>query len=133
MANKTQRGMEVAAVASKLAETPHIRTKMGAALFAGSRLVSIGFNKYSKSHPDHKIHDRDESFLYNIHAEQAALIKRRHYENGGNLTMYVYRETTDGAPGCSKPCSMCQALLKEAGVRKVIYIDVEGNVSEMKF
>jgi len=133
MANKTERGMEVAAVASKLATAPFTRTKMGAALFAGSRLVSIGFNKYSKSHPDHKIHKRDENFLYNIHAEQAALIKRRHYDNGGNLVMYVWRERQDGTPGCSKPCSMCQALLKEAGVRKVIYYNDQGVVEEMRF
>lgn len=104
---------------------------MGAALFSGSRLVSLGFNVYYKSHPDHLIHGLDKRHYENIHAEQSALIKRKHYEDN-NLIMYVWRESSNGDPAISKPCPMCVSLMKHGGVRRVRYIEEDGSWAEMK-
>lgn len=128
---KWSRGFDVAKAASAHSNAPDIRTKMGAALFSGSRLVSVGFNIYYKSHPEHLIHGRNEKYFENIHAEQAALIKRKHYEDT-NLTMYVWRELSSGEAASSKPCEMCQSLMRGAGVKKVRYITNDGKWSELK-
>jgi deoxycytidylate deaminase len=107
---------------------------MGAALFNGSKLVSIGFNTYFKSHPEHLVHGRGQKkYFENIHAEQAALIKRKHYDGDDNLIMYVWRELDNGAPAHSKPCEMCQRLMKIGGVKKVRFLEPDGSWAEMKF
>lgn len=130
--NRWDRGFEVARAASNHSSAPYRRTKMGAALFCGPNLLSVGFNVYTKSHPVVKMHKGDKPFLHNIHAEQLALIKRKHYDHNGNLTMYVWRETQDGKPGMSKPCDMCEHLLREAGISKVRYINEDGSWEELK-
>jgi deoxycytidylate deaminase len=116
--------MEIAKAASLLSNAKHSR-RIGAALFAGSRLLSIGYNTFGTTHPK-------SAPLCNIHAEQRALIRRQYYENGNRLIMYVYRETTDGKPGCSHPCKNCLGLLKEAGVSTVHFLDKAGKLSELK-
>lgn len=128
---KWTRGFDVAAAAATQSNAPFTRTKMGAALFDGSRLVGIGFNTYFKSHPEHLIHGRVGRCFENTHAEQSALIKRKHYEDR-NLVMYVWRELGSGEPACSRPCSMCESLMRQAGVRKVRFLDEEGKWQEMK-
>jgi deoxycytidylate deaminase len=104
---------------------------MGAALFSGSRLVSLGFNTYYKSHPDHHAHGRVGRCFENIHAEQGALIKRKHYEDT-NLIMYVWRELESGQAASSKPCPMCMTLMTKAGVKKVRFMEIDGSWAEIR-
>lgn len=109
------RGFEVAKAAALLSNARHAR-RVGAALYSGSTLLSIGYNEYGKSHP---------KAVWNMHAEHRALL-RRQYHVSKNLIVYVFRETADGKEACSKPCSNCAALMKEAGVRLVRYLDEVG-------
>lgn len=138
MSKKWERGFEVAKAASQLAISlnPEIqqktRVKMGAALFSGPRLVSLGANCYAKSHPELANFGRTERYFQNIHAEHQALMRRKHYEDKNNLIMYVWRETADGKAACSKPCEMCQALMKKAGIRRVRYYKDDGSWDELK-
>ena len=113
---RDKRGFEAARAASLLSNAIHAR-RMGAALFAGATLLSVGYNEYNKTHP--------QSPRHTIHAEHRALL-RRQYRTNNNLTMYVYRETTDGKPASSRPCENCLRLMREAGVRVVKYFDAEG-------
>jgi deoxycytidylate deaminase len=46
-----RRGFETAKAASLLAIAPKVRLRVGAALFSGTRLLSIGFNSYGVTHP----------------------------------------------------------------------------------
>jgi len=99
-------------------------------MFSGNILVSIGFNKWGHTHPKSRELSREYAFDRNLHAEHAALLKRQHY-NDSSLIVYVHRENIDGTPVCSKPCANCAFLMKEAGVRRVRFYDIEGNPSEM--
>jgi deoxycytidylate deaminase len=119
-----KRGFDAAKAASEYSDGIRTGRKMGAALFSGAKLISIGFNLYNKTHPE-------SGHLKKVHAEQSALLKRRHYDNSNNLTMYVWRSTSLG-PSCSKPCPMCESLMSLAGVGRVRYIDQNGNFKEMK-
>lgn len=119
---KWTRGFETAKAASEYATAPKHSRKVGAALFSGSALVSIGFNRYGHSHPQAK---------WGIHAEHAALIKRRYYPNKGNLILYVYRELSDGSPALSKPCVNCQNLMSEVGVRLVRFVNGSGQFEQI--
>ncbi len=132
MPNSWRRGFEAAAAISEHSTATQTGYKMGAAMFSGSILVSVGANLIQKTHPDSKF----QNFNVGVHAEHSCLLKRRHYEDR-NLTVYVYRQQQikvkdTGKNGCSKPCLNCQALLSLAGVRRVRYINENGQPEEMK-
>lgn len=122
-----KRGFALAKAASAHAQAPSASKRMGAALMAGSNVVSVGFNTYGKTHPDNCTKD----FARSVHAEHSALLKRRHYEHAAQV-MYVYRETFDGQPACSRPCPNCLHLMKLSGVRRVRFITESGGMEEMK-
>ena len=124
-----KRGFDAANAARLYSNGERPGRKLGAALFSGSTLISIGFNTFTKTHPVVKF----DKYYKNVHAEHAAIIKRQHYDNGNNLILYVYREDHSGKPVCSKPCSSCQSILRLANVKRVRYIDETGKHNEMHF
>lgn len=119
-----RRGMQVARAASMLSNASRRARRVGAALFAGNRLLSIGYNTFGCTHP------RAQKYC-NVHAEQRCLLRRQYYENNGRLRIFVYRELASGQPACSKPCLNCIGLLKEAGVHLALYMDAAGTFVEV--
>lgn len=119
LTNSMKRKFQIAKITSIYSNARPSR-KVGAALFSGSILLSIGYNEYKTTHPSSAVH-------CNIHAEHRCIIRRRHYDKKSNLTMYTYRETADGKPACSKPCTNCIRLLKEAGIESIYYLDMNGS------
>lgn len=101
---------------------------MGAALFSGPRVLAVGANQYNRSHPASK---NTEQFSCSTHAEHQALLRRRHYDGDRNLILYVARARADGALGCSKPCENCMDLCKLAGIKRIRYVDEQGNRKEI--
>jgi deoxycytidylate deaminase len=124
------RGFAVALAASEFSDAPRRALKMGASLYSGSRLLSIGANLFGRSHPDSA---NSPSFYRSTHCEHVALLRRKHYESTGNLTLYVARIRADGSFGCSKPCDNCMNLMKLAGVTRVRFFDENGNQKELLF
>lgn len=122
------RGFEAALVASNHSDGLQRRLRMGAAIYAGSRLLSIGFNQYQKTKPGNKFFKVGENgvikeFLKTIHAEQTALIKIRHRDYSNNkLSMYIYRADSNGNPATSAPCPMCQEMISSYGINTVHFI-----------
>lgn len=112
-----QRGFDVAKAAREHASAPREGLKIGAALFAKSALLSIGFNTYNVTHPNSA---NNKNFNRNIHAEHRAIIKRQHYDNA-TMTMYIYRAHASGKVANAKPCKQCLQLMREAGVTCVRY------------
>ena len=124
--NQVERGLSVALAASLLSDAPRTGLCMGAALFHGSRLLSIGANRWH-THPA----SNNEDFTRSLHAEHVALIKRWHYDIPSRMTLYVARKREDGTIGNSKPCTNCVRLCKLAGVRRVWFYDQEGQPKEV--
>ncbi|MGI4811883.1 MAG: hypothetical protein ACRYGG_00870 [Janthinobacterium lividum] len=126
-----KRGFDVAKAARLHSNGVRPGEKLGAALFSGPILVSIGFNTYDKTHPAAS----NKKFNRCIHAEHACLI-RRQYHADKDLVMYVYRETSTHkgvvTPSISKPCESCMQLLSLAGVKRVRYFNLLGEVEELK-
>jgi len=122
------RGFSVALAASQLSDAPRIGLRMGASLFTGSRLLAVGANLYSRSHPDSR---QANEFTYSTHAEHVCLLKRRHYDVTSNLTMYVARRRSDGSIGSSRPCKNCLELCKRADISRVWYYTSRGERQEI--
>jgi deoxycytidylate deaminase len=124
--NQVERGLSVALAASLLSDAPRTGLCMGAALFHGSRLLSVGANRWT-THPA----SNNEDFTRSLHAEHVALLRRWHYDAPSRMTLYVARKREDGTLGCSKPCANCMALARLAGVRRVFFYNHEGKPEEV--
>jgi deoxycytidylate deaminase len=122
-----QRGFDVALAASLLSTAPRAGLRLGSALFAGARLLSVGFNRWHT----HPASDNTKEFDRTLHAEAVALLRRQHYDTLNRMTLYVARRREDGTLGCSKPCANCMALARLAGVRRVWFYDQEGKPKEI--
>jgi deoxycytidylate deaminase len=48
------------------------------------------------------------------------------------LTIYIarYKTSTKGVSGHSAPCSNCIKKIKHIGIKKIVYIDAEGNIQK---
>ena len=123
-----KRGFEAAMKASKESEWYSVRDRMGSAIFAGSRLISLGSNFLAKSKPGNtftKIGPNGKviQYLKSIHCEQQALVRIRHYDySNQKLVMFVYREDAKGNMAASFPCPMCQNALRKSDVDVVYFI-----------
>jgi pyrimidine deaminase RibD-like protein len=100
--------------AVKLAGTARHRShKHSALVFRGGALISQGVN-----------HDT-------VHAEVQALKKLWPSHRAGT-TVLTIRMTKGGNLGMAKPCPICEAYMRGAGVKKVIYSDASGQLITMK-
>lgn len=96
--------------------------KVGAALFKGARLLSLGAN-YKKSHPAN-------TACWSQHAEFSTLLGYEQEELAGT-TLYVARLTRTNRVSCARPCPECQALILRKGVDRVFFTNYEGVLEEM--
>lgn len=118
-------------VAISLAKTNTSKYKLGAVITdKRGRIVSYGQNSYIQTHPMQAHYGRltgnPESVF--LHAEMSALVKSK----GKGYTIYVARVTKNGHSASSKPCVICMAAIKEAGLSKVVYYDHNGEEVEIK-
>lgn len=124
---KPERGFETALAAAELSTAPRTARKMGAALFCGSRLLSVGYNRYH-SHPE----SDNQDFCRSLHCENVALLRRRHYDlPKGRMVLYVARQLANGTAACSRPCDNCLGLCKVAGVHSVMFYNEAGQMEEL--
>ena len=61
------------------------------------------------------------------HAEFNVL---KRIEDGSKGVLYIYRETADGKFGLSRPCEFCLRLLKDKGIKKIVYTTKDGYAKE---
>lgn len=88
--------------------------QMGAVLVAGRRVVSRGRNKPTKTHP------KSTHPFKTIHAELDAILGVDRKVLVG-ATIYVCRVRAGGEFGLAKPCEHCERMLRELGVREVVF------------
>lgn len=123
MSRSVERGIKYAFKAANFSSVDG-RNKVGAALFKGKSLLSLGWNS-EKTHP------QSTTRYHKHHAEFDCLIGTRKDDVVG-ATLFVVRVTRKGSVGISKPCEHCEKVIRAAGIRKVYYLDVEGNVTLMR-
>lgn len=90
------------------------KIKVGAVIVRRGKPLAMGCN-IEKSHPAWV-----KGKCCTIHGEIAALIQVAHIPLRGS-TVYVYREHKDGKPALARPCANCQTILKEYGVKTMVY------------
>lgn len=121
MSKVLRRGIKFARKAALMSNAPH--HKVGAAIFSGNRLISIGWNS-TKTHPSSKTRHKAH------HAEFAALVGNYKYDLIGT-TLFVTRVTPGGAISMAKPCDECQKVIKAAGIKKVYFTNHYGHIEKL--
>lgn len=100
--------------------------------FNGNRLLAIGQNNISKTHPRNLRYNyrdrkgRSRSHIVGIHSELSAVIKLGR-EDCSDITFYVIRIDNNNKVNYSKPCSGCMDLFKQVGYKYIYYTDKYGN------
>jgi tRNA(Arg) A34 adenosine deaminase TadA len=90
------------------------------------KILSIGWNNTTKSHPSIKKYPYHE--FAGTHAEMAAIIKMKRQDCDG-MTMIVIRVNKNGDLRNSKPCAGCRALIAEKHFDEV-WFSTENNSFE---
>lgn len=83
------------------------------------RVLSIGQNSYSKSHPVQAEYAAKvgEPYKLFLHAEISALVKCR----GKPYKIKIERRDKAGRYKLAKPCAICELAIKESGIKFVEY------------
>lgn len=92
-------------------------------------VLSIGKNSYFKSHPlmyklNKEIGIKNPVKVY-LHAEVDAIIKCKEIDKAYSIEVYrisenIYRK--------SKPCKLCLTAIRKTNIKKLLYIDENGNI-----
>lgn len=110
-------GIQYFKIAKEQSKKSDFRYRVGACLVVGKSIFR-GYNK-GKTHP--KFANPSIHIKQSVHAELSCLIDAGIKTDIRGATIYVYRETRDGAPAMARPCEHCMKFLKEHGVTEVYY------------
>ena len=128
--SKTQKSyFRIAEEVSNLSDHP--QTHLGCVLVDRHRVISSGYNSYTKCDPlqlkmDLERFGPSRQHRGPVHAETACLlplIKQR--ADLSRSELYIVRKHKDGSLALSRPCSGCMSLLRAVGIRRVFFT-VEG-------
>lgn len=107
----------------KLAEFSSCKQQHGALIIKGGSVLSVGIN-VNKNNPTFV---GEATKNWSVHAEVAA-IRALKDENLKNAIIYIARINKHGKPMMSKPCEKCAAVIKKAGISKIVYT-IDGVIS----
>ena len=106
-------------------------------LLKKSRLLSVGWNNYIKSHPinlnfNYKDKNGDDArYHVGLHSEASAWL-RYGQENTSDLTWVNIRIMRCGGIGLARFCVGCQNLIKQAGFKRAFYSVAGGRFEEFE-
>ncbi len=115
--------------ARELSLESNFKIQIGASILVKSKVVSSGCNqRFKSSSLTRKYHNSQM-----IHAEVAAIIKLKNKDLLKGSTIVVYRQLKNpkGKIALAKPCETCLKILKDYGVKKMIYTTENGYVKEI--
>lgn len=107
--------------ARSLAEKSEEKKKHGAIVVKSGRVVGHGFNKFKNN-----IEIIPEELIKvhcSRHAEEVAI--KNAGQNAKGATLYVARVNNNGFDRESKPCKICSKIIKDSGIKRVVYTTEE--------
>lgn len=108
-------------VARYFAARSRSKKKHGAVMVKSGRVVGTGYNK-DRNHPLFISPEHIKPHC-SRHAEMEAI--KEAGKNAEGAVLYVARVNNQGKDRISKPCKICQAIIKDKKIKKVIYTEDE--------
>jgi len=112
-------------------QSQHDHFKHGAVLVKGGSVINTACNKDKYKSFGNRFRDTKTCGHATHHAELGCVLGLDKSITQGT-TMYVVRVNRQGAYRLSKPCPMCEEVLKFCGVKKVVYTTDEASASKIK-
>ncbi len=109
-------------VARYFAKKSKSRNTHGAVVVKGGRILGTGFNK-DRNHP-RVVSPEHIKTDCSYHAEQVAI--KESGQNVRGARIYVARVNRHGEDRDSEPCPRCLTLIKEVGIKKIVYTSEKG-------
>ena len=108
-------------LAKKIAKTSaHDKSHHGAVLVRGGSIINIAKNSNRFTKFGQRFLPYNHDWFATHHAEIGCILGMPRGATQG-ATIYVARIGKDGKVRNSKPCQLCQAVLKHVGIKKAIY------------
>lgn len=111
--------------AKAMAELSDHKQKVGCVIVKGHRIISSGFNSDTRCN---RLQAKLDTEKYGVaspgkcHAEIMALLPlMRNKVDLSNASIYIFRARKDGTLAMARPCSSCQKIIKQLGLKKVFY------------
>lgn len=112
-------------VARYLARKSSARNTHGAIIVKGGRVLGTGWNK-NRNHPAIVSPEHIKTNC-SYHAEEVA-IREAGEDNVRGAIIYVARVSKNGEDRDSKPCPKCEALIRQTGIKRVIFTMESGEI-----
>ncbi|TXT66034.1 MAG: putative tRNA-specific adenosine deaminase [Promethearchaeota archaeon] len=117
-------------IAKSLVDMPNGKNKHFSFIFRRTKLLSIGWNNYEKTHPmtvEYGYRGRT------IHSEMMALLNIRRIERFTNCYLVNVRINSKYELRMSKPCLNCVKLLKSHGIIDIYYTNHLGKFEYVRY
>jgi deoxycytidylate deaminase len=113
----TEKRKSIINAAIKEAEKSTYNYQMGAVIFKGKKVISVGYNKgFAWSR---KLHPRFKKWNTSIHCESAAILNARQDLKGADIL--VVRVNKNGEYRNARPCKHCLMYISYVGIRRVFF------------
>jgi len=109
--------------------------KIGCVVVYKGTIISSAHNA-NKTHTMQSVFNKyrefeEGNFLDKVHAEVSALSKIRYlYIDWSKVYVYVFRQHKNGINALARPCKACYTLIKDMGIKTVIYSTENGYAVE---
>lgn len=92
--------------------------------------LSVGVNSYVKTKPLQAKWAKkcNLPLKQHVHAEVAAIAKLTPEQRKKAYAIYVYRFDRQGRPAYAKPCKICQAVIRDVGIKRVYYTTADDDL-----
>ena len=126
---KTRRYLDLARRVARQSEHDHF--KHGAVMIKGGSIINTSHNKGNYKKFGNRFRDLKSCGHATHHAELGCVLGLDKAQTQGT-TVYVVRVNRRDEFRNSKPCLMCEEVLKFCGVKKVVYTTGENSVGSYK-
>lgn len=99
--------------------------KVGAVIFDGKRIISVGHNRKGICG---KIHPKYQNSKDSVHAEQSAIIKTKNWNKLCGASIIIVRLNKSGNMSMGFPCEMCLNMINHVGIKHVYYSSYYGEI-----
>lgn len=107
----------------EVAKKSTFKQRHGCTIFKGDRIISTGYNqvRFCKL-----LEPRYKKWINSLHAEQRAILFTK--EDPRRCSILVVRLNNYNQLMNSKPCEVCEALIRDSGITKIYYTNKVGEL-----
>ena len=116
----------------KALESTHHTQKIAAVLACGPRIINVGINIKKTHAQQSRRRAALGTYGCSIHAEVNAILPFLN-EDLSDFTLYVARRLKNGDVGMARPCVVCQKMISDHKIKKVVYTIGRINSDVFKF